>query len=154
MIPVFQDMSVLNDGHGNCFNACIASLLERPLRQVAAIHPRVPVASRENESRAEKVQRLQANEHWHEQWDAWLLEQGYKLTYHPAASPPRGFSIASGLSERIYPDGHPRAGERISHAVVAFDGVPVHDPFPIKGDFDSIHHYQTLEPVEPVSRAA
>lgn len=148
MIPVFQDMSVLNDGHGNCFNACIASLLERPLRDVAAIHPRREVTT------ADGGIVLQVNEDWHEQWDLWLLEQGYKLTYHPAATPPRGFSIASGSSERTFPEGHPRAGERISHAVVAFDGVPVHDPFPIKGGFDSIRHYQTLEPVEPVSRAA
>jgi len=147
MIPVYQDMSVANDGHGNCFNACIASILERPLREVAAIYPRRPVKAPEDESRAEKVERLQANEDWQDQWDAWLLEQGYELVVHAPEKPPKGYSIASGKSTRTYPDGHPRAGERIAHAVVCFDGVPVHDPFPVKGGFDGIWHFQTLRRV-------
>lgn len=137
MIPVYQDMTVANDGHGNCFNACIASILERPLREVAPIHPRRPVDGQ-----------LQVNEDWHDQWDEWLRQQGYELVFHPPGEPPKGYSIASGKSTRTYPESHPRAGERIAHAVIAFDGVPVHDPFPIKGGFDSISHFQTLRAVE------
>ena len=148
MIPVFQDMSVANNGHGNCFNACIASLLERPLREVALIHPRRSVQLSDG-----SVQ-LEENSEWHEQWDAWLIEQGYKVTYHPASSPPKGFSIASGYSDRIFPEGHRFAGRRISHAVVAFDGVPVHDPYPLKGTFGDIVNYKTLEPIGSVERAA
>jgi hypothetical protein len=143
MIPVFQDMSVVNDGHGNCFNACVASILERPLRDVAAIYPRVPIEG----GPAEKVAHLQANENWHDQWDDWFAGQGYELVCHPPNDPPKGYSIASGKSSRVYPDGHPREGQRIAHAVVAFDGVPIHDPFPIKGDFDGIYQFQTLKPV-------
>lgn len=155
MIPVYQDMSVANDGHGNCFNACIASILERPLRDVAAIYPRRVVKAPADESRAEKVERLQRNEEWHEQWDAWLLEQGYELVFHPPGEPPKGYSIASGKSDRIYPEGHARAGERIAHAVVCFDGVPVHDPYPVQGGFDFISHFQTLRRVAAsVDRAA
>lgn len=148
MIPVFQDMSVANDGHGNCFNACIASLLERPLREVAPIHPRRPVQLPDG------TVQLEENEKWHEQWDAWLIEQGYKVMYHPASDPPKGFSIASGYSDRTFPEGHRLAGKRISHAVVAFDGVPVHDPYPLRGTFGDVVNYKTLERIGSVERAA
>lgn len=148
MIPVYQDMSVANDGHGNCFNACVASLLERPLREVAMIYPRRPVHL------SDGTVQLEENEGWHEQWDEWLISQGYKVRYHPASSPPKGFSIASGYSDRTFPEGHKYAGKRISHAVIAFDGVPVHDPYPIKGTFGDIVNYKTLEPIESVEQAA
>lgn len=127
MIPVYQTMTVRNDGHGNCFNACVASILELPLREVAQIHPRTA-------------------KNWHAEWDAWLAERGLKIEYHiyPDEPAPRGFSIASGRSSRVYPEGHPKAGERIHHAVVAFDGVVVHDPYPVPGEFDGIRYFQTL----------
>jgi len=135
MIPVFQTMSLANDGHGNCFNACIASILERPLREVALIHPRTA-------------------KDWHEEWRLWLADQGYRLSYHGAEDPPAGYSIASGRSGRVYPDGHQKAGERIHHACVAFDGVVVHDPFPIPGMFDQIGYYQRLVPLTDAERCA
>ena len=142
MIPVYQDLSVKNDGTGNCFNACVASILGRPLREVAAIYPRTRVVLEDGSFR------LEDNIYWHYQWSDWLLEQGYEIEYHLASEPPKGFSIASGYSDRIFPDGHPNAGEPISHAVVAFDGVPVHDPFPLKGEFYNIYSYKTLVPIK------
>ena len=146
MIPVFQDMSVVNDGCGNCFNACVASILELPLREVAPIHPRLPEFDDGIPKRQATVLRLKANQNWHDEWDAWLAERGLELVTHPPSSPPKGYSIASGRSSRTYPVWHQKEGQRIHHSVVAFDGVPVHDPFPIKGEFDGITHFQTLEP--------
>lgn len=39
MIPVYQTRTVANDGSGNCFNACVASILEMPLRDVCSVLP-------------------------------------------------------------------------------------------------------------------
>ncbi len=144
MIPVFQTKTLANDGHGDCFNACIASLLEIPLREAAGISSRL-------ESGA-----------WHRAWRDWLAERGWRLVGHfpedelfeATDASPKGFSIASGRSERLYPEGHRLAGERIHHAVIAFDGVVVHDPFPIPGGFGQIYLYETLEPVEAERVAA
>lgn len=127
MIPVFQTMSLANDGQGNCFNACVASILERSLRDVAAIYPRDP--------------------RWHSAWDEWFAAQGLMIFHHGPKSPPRGYSIASGYSARLFPEGHEKAGERIPHACVAFDGVVVHDPFPIPASFDRIGLFSTLIPL-------
>lgn len=128
MIPVYQTMSVGNDGQGNCFNACIASILELPLREVARIHPR--------------------DEPYWGAWKSWLAGRGLALNKHSPARPPKGYSIASGRSTRRYPEGHAKAGENIHHAVVCFDGEVVHDPFPARGGFSDISHYWTLDSVE------
>ena len=131
MIPVFQTRTVANDGSGNCFNACVASILERPLSQVCQTLPGDG----------------DAQTYW-SRWFKWFKSEGLKLNWHPASQrPPRGFSIASGKSTRTRPIGDPRAGERISHACVAFDGVVVHDPFPLPGGFDLISGYWTIDPI-------
>lgn len=133
MIPVFQNRSVANDGSGNCFNACIASILERPLREVAPIHPDHPA-------------------YW-QAWYRWFGAQGLKMTMRGGRNPPKGYSIVAGRSSRLYPDGHAKAGQRIHHACVAFDGVVVHDPFPVPGGFDEVSHYWVIEPMTEVERA-
>lgn len=138
MIPVFQNMSVANDGYGNCFNACVASILEIRLCDVAPIYPRVVVSS------SDGADVLEVNNEWLDQWCRWLATQGYKFLFYRATKPPKGYSIASGHSDRIYPAGHPQAGMRISHAVVAFDGIPVHDPFPLSGWFGDITRYYAI----------
>jgi hypothetical protein len=128
MIPVKQTMTVANNGQGNCFNACIASIMELPLAQVAQIHPK--------------------DKHYWGPWRAWFAERGLCLENHPVKDmPPRGYSIASGKSTRTYPADHAKAGERISHACVAFDGIVVHDPYPLPGGFDEIYTYQTIDPL-------
>lgn len=137
MIPVYQTMSLANDGEGNCFNACIASVLELPLREVAAIHPKFE------------------GDYWGA-WNAWFGERGLKIEWRaarPDRPPPRGFAIASGRSSRLYPDDHAKAGERIHHAVVVFDGVLVHDPFPIAGGFSDIASYWLIKSLSEVERA-
>lgn len=135
MIPVFQHMTVGNDGQGNCFNACIASILELPLREVAQIHPKFD------------------GDYWGA-WEMWFAERGLFLNHRGLRDgPPKGYAIASGRSSRLYPEGHKHAGERIHHATVAFNGEVVHDPFPMRGEFDSITSYFTIDPITDDQRA-
>lgn len=129
MIPVYQTLTVANDGFGNCFNACVASLLERPLRDVAQIHPNFD------------------GRYW-TAWHNWLEHQGLKRVAHAAAAPPKGWSIAHGDGFRTYPEGHDYAGVPIGHAVVAFDGEVLHDPFPGGQGLKTIDGYWTLEALE------
>ena len=139
MIPVFQTLTVANDGRGNCFNACLASLLELPLREVADILP-----STEGD--------------WHEQWRVWIASQGYRLEHHipdddeNEFDPPRGYSIASVYTDRIYPAGHKKVGERISHAVIMFDGALVHDPFPLESEVMEVRYFQKLIPLSDAEK--
>ena len=134
MIPVYQTMTVANDGQGNCFNACVASILERPLRDVAAIHPR--------------------DEPYWSAWEDWFQSQGLELDLCDASDPPKGWSIANGIGYRIYPEGHPRAGKPIRHACVAFNGEVLHDPFPGGKGLQKIETYQVLCPISAVEREA
>lgn len=127
MIPVFQTMTVANDGCGNCFNACIASILELPLRDVAQILPR-------------------DTPYW-SAWHNWLEGRGLELEYHLADDQPKGWAIACGPGFRTYPEGHDRAGEPIQHATVAFNGEILHDPFPGGKGLKSISYFWALEPL-------
>lgn len=130
MVPVYQTMTVANDGEGNCFNACIASILELPLRDVALIHPKHP-------------------DYW-QAWDDWFAGRGQKIEFrvlNERRSLPKGYCIVSGRSSRLYPEGHAKAGERIHHACVAFDGVVVHDPFPLPGEFGEISAFFTISQI-------
>ena len=125
MIPVFQTMTVANDGEGNCFNACVASILELPLRDVAQIHPR--------------------SERYWGSWDEWFLERNLSLTDYKGNRPPKGWSIAHGPGFRIYPEGHELAGAAINHACVAFNGEVLHDPYPGGKGLKKVNGYWALE---------
>lgn len=128
MIPVFQTMIVANDGQGNCFNACIASIMERPLREVAQIHPK--------------------DVRYWGAWKEWFAAEGLELVLWGAKDPPKGWSIATGEGFRIYPDGHERAGLPILHACVAFNGEVLHDPYPGGKGLKTIHSYQAIVPLQ------
>lgn len=130
MIPVYQDKFAHIHGTGNCQNACIASLLELPLREVDDILPTDPGD-------------------WHKRWNVWLAEKGYKLVLHLTGESddkiPEGYAIASVMTSRVFPEGHERAGKSISHAVIVFNGKLVHDPYPTGTEIQKINYYQTLE---------
>jgi hypothetical protein len=133
VIPVYQTMTVANDGTGNCFNACVASILELPLRDVAQVLPDFP------------------GNYWGE-WEAWGQSRGLEITYRPLGeAPPKGFAIASGMGGRHFPEGHPRAGREIMHAVVVFNGETIHDPFPGGKGIDHARYYWTIDRIEPAS---
>lgn len=128
MIKVYQTLTVDNDGQGNCLNACIASILERPLREVANILPNGEGC-------------------WFSQWNAWLAEQGYKLVYSKPGSPPKGYSLATLYTERVYPEGHRKAGANIAHMCVAFNGRIIHDPYPFGSERYDVRYFQELVPL-------
>jgi hypothetical protein len=128
MIPVFQTMTIANDGQGNCYNACVASILELPLRDVCQVLP--------------------TDEPYWTQWHDWLAERGLELNWHrDPSTPPKGYAIATGYGGRFYPDDHAMRGREISHAAVVFNGELAHDPFPAAKTFERIRYYWTLDPV-------
>jgi hypothetical protein len=136
MIPVFQTMTVANDGKGNCFNACVASILELPLRDVAQVFPDFQ------------------GDYWAE-WNRWGEARGVEINYRPCGdAPPKGFAIATGMGGRFYPEGHPKAGREIMHAVVVFNGDLAHDPFPGGKGIDRARYYWTIDAIEIAAQAA
>lgn len=136
MIPVYQTRTVANDGAGNCFNACVASILERPLRDVCDVLPDFE------------------GDYWG-QWREWLATLGLEINFVPLnQGPPKGFAIATGLGGRTYPDDHAKAGQPIMHAAVVFNGEPVHDPFPGAKWFGDIRYFWTLDPIAEDEREA
>ncbi len=136
MIPVYQTMTIANDGCGNCFNACVASILELPLRDVAQVLPSF------------------AGDYWGE-WANWARDRGLEITYHSLdRGAPKGFAIASGYGGRTYPEGHKKAGQEILHAAVVFNGKLIHDPFPGAETFDRIRYYWTIDVINEAQVAA
>lgn len=134
MIKVYQTLTLANDGEGNCFNACIASIMELPLRDVAQIHPKFE------------------GDYWGA-WEDWFAERGLFMNHRGLRNgPPKGYAIANGRSTRFYPDDHKKAGERIHHACVVFNGELVHDPFPLPGGFDDVTSYWTIDPITEAQR--
>lgn len=124
MIPVYQTRTVANDGAGNCFAACVASILELPLREVCGVLPN------------------QSDTFWSD-WETWLDDRGLVLNTHFEA--PKGYALASGYGGRFYPDDHKLAGRQIMHAVVVFNGELIHDPYPGGKGVRDVKHYQTLD---------
>lgn len=99
---------------GNCFNACIASLLEVDIDVIPDIPPGTDWLTAKKK------------------WDEWLLENYsvYLLDVEfddrtiRMADHLQGYHIMSGTSPRAeYPD-------RTAHSVVGFEGRMVHDPHP------------------------
>jgi hypothetical protein len=136
MIPVYQTMTIANDDVGNCYNACVASILELPLREVCPVLPN-----------------FEGN-YWGE-WHRWLAERGLELNCHLTKDGvPKGFAIATGYGGRTFPEGHKKAGEPILHAAVVFNGELVHDPFPCAKEFGGIRYYWTLDPLQVEQAAA
>lgn len=129
MIPVYQTRTVANDGTGNCYNACVASIMELPLREVCQVLP--------------------ADKDYWAQWRDWLYVRGLELNYHPLDQDvPKGYAIATGYGGRFYPDDHEKAGDPILHAVVVFNGELMHDPFPSAKEFGGIRYYWTIDRLE------
>lgn len=127
MLPVYQTKTVHVDGYGDCFNACLASILELPIEEIPEIYPIT-------------------KGDWHNQWRLWLADQGLKIDYLLVDEDevPDGFSIASVDTSRVYPDTHRKAGENISHAVVCLKGEVIHDPFPGGSEITRIKYHQVL----------
>jgi hypothetical protein len=108
MIPVYQ--TIISDEaagiHGNCFPACLASIMELPLEQIPDLQT--------------------PKSEWFNVLWTFLLKNGYEFlgtgTKEDALSYPTGidgYYIVNGSSPR---------GFKRGHAVVFKNGVMVHDP--------------------------
>ncbi len=115
------------DGHGNCFQACVASVLEIPL-EVAFNHG------------------VFGDNEWFEEFNKWLKQYGLACIFvecsekKPLPSTPlRGIHIA---------EMETKSG--VKHAVVVRGDMVVHDPFPNSwgtGDCCGLYFFVPLNPM-------
>lgn len=124
MVPV--DQTVLGFADGNCFAACLASLLEVPLNSI----PDFAVAS---------------DAGWFPRFRAWLVPQGwYPICFKVDDGwEPPGLYILSGASPRGTDPKH-------LHSVVAQGAGVLHDPHPSRDGLSSRLDAIVLVPVDPV----
>lgn len=119
----------------DCWAACIASILERPLSDLAEFH-RLYLQYREACDAPGTVSFSVAMAHHHEL----VRATGRAIVQFPANLEgvfPVGYSIAVGPSPR---------SSLIDHAVVAFDGVVMHDPHKSRAGIEQIAGYDLLIP--------
>jgi hypothetical protein len=95
---------------GNCYAACVASLMEIPLEDC----PVVPEGE---------------DSDWNQIWDNWYADRGIARLVFPYTPEylVKGWQILAGITPREIQDG---TGKRPMHAVVGLDGKAVHDPHP------------------------
>lgn len=125
MKPV--DQTVFGYPNGNCFAACVASILEIPIEDTPSIEGR----------KFESV------------WDAWFNERGLAFVDVPAGDGAYipGFCIATGKSPR---GGLTSSGRPVLHAVVAQNMTLVHDPHPERSFLEGPpKEYTVIYPLEP-----
>lgn len=110
MKPIYQ--TKFGSKEGNCFQACIASILEISIEDVPDIDP------------AGKAENDQLS--WPRKLNQWLNDK-YKIQYTEFTGYPIGWGMhvghhtIVGLSPRFQNEG-------LHHAVVAFNSKMVHDP--------------------------
>lgn len=123
MKPVEQ--TITKPPNGNCFAACVASLLELPLEQVPNY--------------------LEPHGVWFENWQKWLSERNLTLYCWTASYTPKGYSVLNAKSPRG--DFH--------HSVVALDGEVVWDPHPDRhmglGERVEYVVFGILDPSKPIA---
>lgn len=115
---------------GNCFAACLASVLELPLAALPEVHP--------------------ADTDWWSTMQSWLATRGLTLLAWPNGehnAPPRGWGLA-GTSPPELADVRNELGQRLGHTVVTFDGRVVHDPHPFddSGPIKEWYAFAVLDP--------
>ncbi len=126
MIPVSQTLFLQEHSQGNCFNACVASILEKDLNEIPNILPRQKGS-------------------WLDKWKVYLADLNLKLVKYDKSNPPHDYAIAVGTIPYEYPSDHPRSGKKITHACITLNGIVVHDPFPIKTKGFEISYFYKIE---------
>jgi hypothetical protein len=126
MLEVYQTKTVAEDGYGDCYAACVASILEVSIDEVPDVPPTDP-------------------ELFDTVWRMFFADRGVKMKYFPLEKAPLGYSIASIYTDRVYPEGHRKSGERIPHGVVAYNGIICHDPHPLGSSDIEIIIYSQFE---------
>lgn len=121
MKPVDQEYLHNKDGAvGDCFRACIASILEVP---IAAVPHFALLGSR-----------------WHRVAEAYLSALGRQLLWE-TGDPPKGVWAIVTVQSPRNPD--------VKHSVIYRDGVLVHDPHPSKAGGEPVGNYFVLDPDRP-----
>jgi hypothetical protein len=114
---------------GNCFRACIASILELDIDEVPAFEQLPGCWNGEESKEASDCLKN------------WLADRDLSLSYHPLYTEqiPKGYSILTGTSPRLKGGGH---------CVVALDGNVVHDPYkwPSAGGLAELWDYCVIIP--------
>jgi hypothetical protein len=114
------DQTTFGDPGGNCFSACVASLLELPI---------------------EAVPYFMADDDWYSSFQRWLAARGlYALTFSlttTSSLKEAGFYILGGRCSRG------------SHAVVARGTEIAHDPHPSREGLTTIEDATMLIPMDP-----
>lgn len=130
MRPVDQTITgggdAFGEPHGNCFQACIASLLELP-------------------------HFCDGRDDWYGAFTSWCIERGFEPMLFKTSKDgwlPAGLHILSGQSPRK-PD-HPNA----LHAVVARGREIIHDPNPTRMGLLSFVDTIVLVPLDPARAAS
>jgi hypothetical protein len=129
MIPV--DQTKFGVPFGNCFEACVASIIELPLEQCTIFPQGVDFKSETD---------IRTGKHWWPITTEWLLEKDVFPVFVMASElrgrSPRGYSIMSGKAERGF-----------QHSVVALDGIMVHDPHSSRVGLLQVRDFIILFPV-------
>lgn len=129
MKPV--DQTTFGFPGGNCFSACVASILELSIEEVPYF-----------------MGDMSDNHDWLERFAEWLAPRGLYPVHSmmgdgPDGWAPRGLHVMSGQSPR-----HPDGPERL-HSVVARGREMLHDPHPLKRGLLSIRDTVILVPFDP-----
>jgi hypothetical protein len=108
MKPVKQTLFYDKDGVGNCFEACLSSILEIEISTIPMFH----------------------DKDWFPRLWEWLLSKGYM--YHGLLKPDQVASYNIGVDGYFIVAGESPRGQHIKggHAVVYKNGIMVHDPHP------------------------
>jgi hypothetical protein len=130
MKPIKQTLFFDKDGVGNCFEACIASILEINLEEVPMFH----------------------DNDWFPYFFEWLVSKGY--SYHGTLNPDRITTYNKGVNGYFIVAGDSPRGSHIKggHAVVYKDGIMVHDPHPDNTGVLTIKYGMMIEPLELVEK--
>lgn len=115
MIPVKQTIvhDIANGVYGNCFSACLASLLELHIDQVPHFTAHIPKGQRE----------------WTDLVNAWLRRRDLAYFEVEASRFDLWVPVLEGIGYYVLTGPSPR-GPDWDHAVVARGGRIVHDPHP------------------------
>jgi len=121
MKPVDQEfMHESVSRHGDCFRACVASLLELRLEDVPHFNQLASDAGDVIE--------------WSTLFVKWCADRGVDFYSTEGDAPPPGWAIMSGTTER---------GDWL-HSVVAFAGILRHDPHPSRAGLKNVRDFIVL----------
>lgn len=127
MIPVdqttfYDPQAPIGEQRGNCWTACIASLVEREIDEVpnfVQLH-------------------VDGGQHWFTHTWEWLQANGYRLVQHSLDSVP--------MDSHVIRTGKSPRGEGLYHAVLYLGDEVSHDPHPSRAGLLSLESiYEVVE---------